>query len=176
MCLNKIKIMSNLISSIVRGFGFTLGRTAANSLINSTQVQKVHKFKEIDCWSHNGYQEDDVESIVEYDYLKKQIKWYSWIIYFIPIINLFKSIPYFYNVFIKKNKIYYYDMKWESFQVSDGRVKGGIKEVKKLQPVLGKVEVYPPYIRNRVESVISILLSLLINLPISLGIISAINK
>lgn len=161
--------MSNLTSSIVKGFGFTLGRKVANVLTDSSNYQKIQKSSEIDCWSHKGYQENDVESTVEYDYLKKQIKWYSWIIYLIPIVNLFKSLPYFYNVFIKKNKIFYYDMKWETFQVSDGRVKGGIKEVKKLKPVLGKVEVYPPYTRNKIEAVVALLISLFLNLPIIIG-------
>jgi hypothetical protein len=162
--------MSNLTSSIVKGFGFTLGRKAANSLIDSSSKNQVYKYSEIDCWSHKGYEENDVEILYDYDYLRKQIKWYAWIMFLIPIVNLFKSIPYFYNVFIKKNKIYYYDMKWESFKISDGRVKGGIKEVKKLKPELSKVEVYPPYTRNKVESVIALSISLLLSSPIFIGI------
>ena len=162
--------MSNLTSSIVRGFGFTLGRKAATSLINSSSKNQVYKSSEIDCWSHKGYEENDVEISYDYDYLRKQIKWYAWIIFLIPIVNLFKSIPYFYNVFIKKNKIYYYDMKWESFKISDGRVKGGIKEVQKLKPELSKVDVYFPYTRNKVESVIALSISLLLSTPIFIGI------
>ena len=168
--------MSNLISSIVRGFGFTLGKTAANAVIDSTKSQKVYKSNEVDCWSHQGYQENDVEILYEYDYYTKQLKWYTWIVFLIPILNLFKSIPYFFNVYLKKNKVYYYDMKWETFKVSDGRVKGGVKEVQKLKPILGKVEVFPPYTRNKVESVIALSLSLLLSLPILIGIFTQTSK
>lgn len=168
--------MSNLTSSIVKGFGFTLGRKAANSLLEGPSREKVSKSSEIDCWSHRGYQENDVEILYDYDYYKKQIKWYSWILFLIPVINLFKSIPYFYNVFIKKNKVYFYDMKWTFFKVSDGRVKGGIKEIQKLQPELSKSEVFPPYTRNKVESVVALTISLVLSFPIFIGIYQSINK
>lgn len=168
--------MSNLTSSIVKGFGFTLGRKAANSLIEPSSNKQVYKSTEIDCWSHKGYEENDVEILYDYNYYKKQIMWYSWIMFLIPILNLFKSIPYFYNVFIKKNKIYYYDMKWTTFKVSDGRVKGGIKEIQKLKPELSKVEVFPPYTRNKVESIVSLVLSILISSPMLFGLYEVINK
>jgi hypothetical protein len=168
--------MSNLTSSIVKGFGFTLGRKAANSLIESTSKNQVYKSSEIDCWSHKGYEENDVEISYDYNYYQKQMKWYSWILFLVPIVNLYKSIPYFYNVFIKKNKVYYYDMKWVSFKISDGRVKGGIKEVQKLKPELGKVEIYPPSTRNKIESVIALAISIVLSTPIFIGIYQSINK
>ena len=161
--------MFNLNSSIVKGFGFTLGRTAANALVSSTQTQKVSKSNEIECFSHLGYQEGDVEISYEYDYYKKQIKWYAWVIFLFPIVNLFKSIPYFYNVFIKKNKVYFYDMKWVTFQVSDARMKSGIREIKKLQPELGRVDINPPLTRHKVEAVVALSISLFLNLPIIIG-------
>jgi hypothetical protein len=167
--------MSNLTSSIVKGFGLTLGRAAATSLISPAR-EAVQKSTEIECWSHRGYQENDVEILYDYDYYKKQIKWYAWIIFLIPILNLFKSVPYFYNVFIKKNKIYFYDMKWTTFKVSDGRVKGGIKEVQKLTPELGRVDVFPPYTRNKIEAVIALSISLLLSTPIFVGIYLSINQ
>lgn len=168
--------MSNLTSSIVRGFGFTIGRKVANSLIEPSAKNQVYKSNEVDCWSHKGYEENDVEITYDYNYYKKQIKWYGWVMFLIPILNLFKSIPYFYNVFIKKNMVYYYDMKWVTFKISDGRVKGGIKEVQKLKPELGKVEVYPPYTRNKVEASIALMISLLLSLPIFIGIFQSFNK
>ena len=168
--------MSNLTSSIVRGFGFTLGRKAANSLIDSSSKNQVYKSNEIDCWSHQGYEENDVEISYDYNYYAKQLKWYSWIMFIIPIYNLFKSVPYFYNVFLKENKIYYYDMKWTTFKVSDGRVKGGIKEIQKLKPELSKVEVYPPDKRNKVESIIALTISFVLSLPIFVGIYLSINQ
>jgi hypothetical protein len=168
--------MSNLTSSIVRGFGFTLGRKAANSLIESSSNNQVYKSTELDCWSHRGYEENDVEILYDYDYYKKQIKWYSWIIFLIPILNLFKSIPYFYNVFIKTNRVRYYDMKWVTFKVSDGRVKGGVKEIQKLNPELSKVEVFPPYTRNKVEAIIALFISLLLSSPFLVGLFEVIFK
>jgi hypothetical protein len=164
--------MSNLTSSIVRGFGFTIGRSAANTLLSAPKNKEVQKSTEIECWSHKGYEENDVEIIYQYDYHGKKLKWYSWLIFLIPLLNLFKSIPYFYNVFIKKNKMYFYDMKWTTYKVSDGRVKGGIKEVKKLQPELSRVEIYPPYLRNKIESIVSLSISLIVSSPILGGMIS----
>jgi hypothetical protein len=163
----------SLGSSIVRGFGFTLGRKAANVAIDYTS-QSPQKSSQIDCWSHNGYQEGDVEIFYDYDYLRKQIKWYQWVLFVIPIVGLLKSLSYFYNVFLKKNMVKYYDMKWETFTVSDGRTKSGIREIKKLKPQLGKVEVAPPYLRNKIESIVALLITLLFNLPILIGLVMTI--
>lgn len=164
-----------MLNSIVRGFGLTLGRAAATSLITPKR-EVIQKSTEIECWSHRGYVENDVEILYDYNYYSKQIKWYTWVVFIIPILNLFKSIPYFYNVFIKKNNVYYYDMKWVSFKVSDGRVKGGVKEIQKLQPELGKVEVFKPYLRNKVEALISISISLFFSSPFFYGIYLAVTQ
>lgn len=148
--------MSNLTSSIVKGFGFTLGRAAATSIITPSK-EVINKSTEIDCWSHKGYEENDVEISYDFNYFNKFIKWYTWVaILFVPYLTIFYTVKYFYNVFIKTNKIYYYDMKWKSFKVSDGRTKSGIRELQKLQPELSKVEIYPPYTRNKIEAIISL--------------------
>jgi hypothetical protein len=153
--------MSNLTSSIVRGFGFTLGRAAATSVLTSSKQLVNDDPKDIVCLSHKGYEEGDVKSITEYDYLKKTIKWYEWLfILFIPLLNCILSFKYFYNVFIKKNHVYFYDMVWKTYTVSDGRTKSGVKEIKKLIPELSKVSEYPPYKRNKVESLIALVISL----------------
>jgi MFS-type transporter involved in bile tolerance (Atg22 family) len=165
--------MSNLTSSIVRGFGFTLGRAAATSVLTPSK-QVVNDPKEIECWSHRGYEEGDVETITEYEYTRKYIKWYEWLfILSMPIFNCILTFRYFYYVFMKKNHVYFYDMVWNTYTVSDGRTKTGTREIKKLIPVLGKVTEYPPYKRNKVESLIALGISvfylLLIFLVVKLG-------
>jgi hypothetical protein len=155
--------MANLISSIVSGFGFTLGRTAATSLLTSSKQTSNNNSKDTECWSHKGYEEGDVEFICEYEYLNKFIKWYMYpVIIFLPYLSIFYTLKYFFNVFIIKNKITYYEMKWNTYKVSDARTKSGFREIKKLEPEVCKVEVYPPYTRNKIEAIIALTYSLFI--------------
>jgi hypothetical protein len=149
--------MANLASSIVNGFGFTLGRAAATSVLTPSKQTSSNNSKDIECWSHRGYEEGDVEFICEYEYLNKFIKWYMYpVILFLPYFSIFYILKYFFNVFIIKNKITYYEMKWNTYKVSDARTKSGFREIKKLEPEICKVEVYPPYTRNKIESLIAL--------------------
>jgi hypothetical protein len=164
--------MSNLTSSIVRGFGFTLGRAAATSVLTPSKQIVNQNPKEIECWSHKGYEEGDVESIEEYDYIKKTIKWYEWLfILLFPVFNCIKTFKYFYYVFIKKNHVSFYDMEWNTYTISDNRTKTGTREIKKLIPVLSKVSEYPPYKRNKVESLIALGISVFYLLLIVLAVV-----
>lgn len=146
--------MNNLFSSIIRGFGNTLGRKAANSITSTNN--------ESDCYSHRGYEEGDVYAKMDYNYDKERVKWYTWLFFiWIPFLNLFIAIPYFYNIFIKKNYIHWYEMKWNTLKVSDNRFKSGIKEIKKLKPELTDKQIIKSYTRNKIESIIIIIISLL---------------
>ena len=156
--------MTQLVNSMVRGFGFTLGRKAADVVTSSKKTQPVNStptnVKDLECWSHKGYEEDDVKFVEEVVWTRYGVKWYGWLITFIPIIGLFPALTRFYKTFIKKSKIYFYDFKWETFTISDGRTTTGVREIKKLLPQLSRVSINPPQTRNKVESIFILLISL----------------
>ena len=156
---------NTLLNSMVKGFGFTLGRRAADSFINESSVKRnPTNVKDLECWSHKGYSEGDVELVEEVTWSNYNVKWYGWLISIIPIIGLIPAFIRFHKTFIKKSKIYFYDLKWETFKVSDGRTTTGVREIKKLLPQLSKTTVNPPQTRNKVESLIVLLISLFITI------------
>jgi hypothetical protein len=153
-----------LFNSIVRGFGHKVGSSIATSVINGVQSNNVvSSSSELECYSKLGYQEGDVE--IMYDkgshWNRQYVKWYMWPA---SIFNgLFFITPLFYisdlyNVFVKKHKMYFYDLKWNTYKVSDRRSKTGIREIKNLDMVLSKTIDNKPYLRTKIETILQFLL------------------
>ena len=166
--------MSNLTSSIVRGFGFSLGRAAANSLLQPSQSKEIvlDTVSDIECMSHKGYEENDVEILNDIRWKKQFIRWWAWpFVAIIPIINIIMALIYCYKVFIKTYNLHFYDLKWNTYKVSDGRTKSGFREVKKLEMEYNKSEIDLPYTRNKIEAIVSLLISLILTIPMIYGVI-----
>jgi len=161
--------MSNLFSSITRGFGFAIGSSAAKSLLNRKSSKNLQpqsfSVKDKTCMSHWGYEENDVEISYDIRWNKEYVKWYSWPFFLlIPFFPFFYSLKRLFKVYFKNYKLHFYDLKWNTYTVSNAKYKNGIQEIKKLEPVFSKSENNPPYLRNKVEAWISLVLCLPINL------------
>jgi hypothetical protein len=166
--------MSNLTSSIVRGFGFSLGRAAANSLLQPSHSKEIvlDTVSDIKCMSHKGYEENDVEILYDIRWRKQFIRWWAWIFFtIVPITNIIMSLIYCYKVFIRTYNIHFYELKWNTYKVSDGRTKSGFREVKKLGMEYCKSEIDSPCTRNKIEAIVSLLISLIVTIPMIYGII-----
>ena len=91
-----------MLKSIVRGFGFTVGRRAADSMIDNLNRKNSPRtsstsVKDKTCMSHLGYEENDVEIMYDIKWNKEYVKWYEWPLYlFIPIIPRIAILPPFF--------------------------------------------------------------------------------
>jgi hypothetical protein len=168
-----------MLKSIVRGFGFTVGRRAADSMIDNLNQKNSPRtsstsVKDKTCMSHLGYEENDVEIMYDIKWNKEYVKWYEWPLYlFIPVIPVFYALSRAYKTFVKKYQLHFYDMKWNTYTISDNRAKSGTREIKKLEPVFDKSAPNTPYTRNKIEAILALILVIPINLLIFTSIASA---
>jgi hypothetical protein len=157
--------MSGFLNSIVRGAGMSIGRNLVGDFGRRKETPKksVYNSNELECWSHKGYEENDVEFTYDAgsNWNRQYIKWYMWIL---SIFNgLLFITPLFYisnvyNVFFKKHQIHFYTFKWNTYKVSDRRSKSGVREIKNLDMVYDKSVSNPPYLRTKIETMLEFLL------------------
>jgi hypothetical protein len=120
---------NTLTNSIVRGFGFTIGKRAANSAIDSFKPkednQKIN-------WENVGWVEGDTD--VEFDHKRKGDPYQglglfiTTIFCLIPYIGIITCLSYIPYTFFKKFKTHYFDFEKRKFVYQDGRYKNGIRE------------------------------------------------
>jgi len=162
--------MSNLTSSIVRGFGFTVGRTAATALLTPKPVP-VKSSTGTGCYSQFGYAEDDVEITYDRNWRKYTIAWYGWIGFLIfPFLNVWFATVRLLTTFVSNTQMHFYNMKWHDHKAPDARYKSGFKEFKILKPVYVKSVEDKPTTRNKVEAVLAFLVSWITTGPITYAI------
>lgn len=128
--------MGTLSNSIIRGFGSTIGRHAANSILTPKYIASP---RQIDCYSHEGYQEGDVEIAFDIKWRHNKIKFIGWLGYIIfPVLNLPFAINRAYMVFVKKYNMHFYNLEWQERTISDARYKTGLRQLKELKPIYDK--------------------------------------
>ena len=160
--------MSTLTSSIVRGFGFTVGKTAANALLQPKPVPVNKTATGTGCYSHLGYQEGDVEITYDKNWKKSYVGFFGWLFYLLfPFLNVWVAFIKLISTFSPNTYMHFYEMKWNQYQVSDARFKSGIREVKILQPEFVKSVVDTPRTRNKVEAVIAFMISWILTGPLA---------
>lgn len=149
----------SIVSAITRGFGFRIGSNFANSLMEPKQkvTNNVATIDELECWSHKGYAEGEVEIIKDINWRSKRQKWYMWPVHIFN--GCFFITPLFYikdtyNIFFKNYYLHFYDFKWNTYKVSDRRAKTGIREVKNLDMIHSKSVIDTPPLRNKIETII----------------------
>ena len=129
--------MSTLTNSIVRGFGFTIGRRAATSLLDTPPKIKNLPDNNM-CWSHEGYVEGDPHCVFEHrkktDIYRGVNLLFLIITSSIPYLGTLIMLSYIRYTFFKKFQINWYILKWKTFQFSDRRYSSGIREEKRLLP------------------------------------------
>ena len=120
---------------MVRGFGWTIGKAAANGALKS--LNKQNKNQEIN-WSSEGYTEND--DYVTFDHSKKTDSYYGFtlvcfiIFSFIPYLGMLFILMGIPQTFFKKFYTHWFVMKWKTYQYSDRRFTDGIREERKLEP------------------------------------------
>jgi hypothetical protein len=160
----------SIVNAITRGFGFRIGSNLANSLMTPKErvSNKVSTIDELECWSHKGFEEGDVD-IVKTNWTTYQLAWYS---YPLAIISGALVIPFLwyikdlYFVFVKKHQMHFYDFKWNTYKVSDRRSKSGTRDVKNLEPVYCKTVSDSVPLRNKLERSIRFSLAAMTGLPV----------
>ena len=159
--------MSGFLNSIVRGAGMSIGRNLVGDFgrrkESKNEATNVYSSNELECWSHKGYEEGDVEFTYDKNsnWGRQYLKWYMW-----PV-SVFNSLlfitPLFYisnvyHVFIKKHQMHFYDFKWNTYKVSDRRAKSGIREIKILDMVYSNSVTNAPYLRTKIETALQFIL------------------
>lgn len=159
--------MSDLGSSIVRGFGHTVGRTAANALLQPSSIPVMPRGSKIDCYSREGWEEGQIQLRSDMGWIGFQVAWHHWLAYLLfPFFNVAYALVRFYKTFIPKYYTHFYEMQWQDKKVSDARYKSGIREFKVLQPVYSNSVISEPRTRNKVEAIVALVISLATTLPI----------
>lgn len=156
----------SIFDSISRGFGFTVGKKIANTLLSGNQVgnQVTNSSQDLEDWSHNGFKEGDVDFVISRNFKKDEINWilfpFTFIISAIPFLGLLINSNFLYKVVLKKHYIYFFDFVWETYKVSDKRTKEGTREVKVLERRLSKTDRFPTPIKNVIQITLSFIVSL----------------
>ena len=149
--------MSSLTSSIVRGFGFTIGKSAANSLLSGSSSNKggIKKSNDLHCWSHEGFEEGDVDITYSRDFKKDEVSWFLFpfalVISAIPFLGLLMNGIFMYRVFIKKHYMYFWEFKWNEHTISDRRTKEGTRDIKVLEKDVVRIERHYPSLKNKIQ-------------------------
>jgi hypothetical protein len=65
----------SILDSVSRGFGFTVGKKIANTLLSNNN-QGVKSSQDLEDWSHRGFKEGDVDFVVSRDFKKDEINWF----------------------------------------------------------------------------------------------------
>jgi len=157
--------MSGFLNSVVKGAGMSIGRNLVGDFGKSKKPTSYQKSSELECYSNYGYQEGDVEITYSRDYKKDFLAWYLYpvaiVISAIPFIGLLFNLKFFYQIFLKNNKMFFWDFKWNTITVSDRRTKSGIKDIKILQKDISRIERHYPYLRNKIEMGTCMLVSII---------------
>lgn len=129
--------MSNVLTnSIVRGFGWTIGKAAANKTMDSFKAkednQKIN-------WENEGWVEGDVE--VEFDHKRKSDPYQGGGLFFtivlclIPYIGILTCLTYIPYTFFRNFKMNWFEFQTKKFVYDDRRFKNGMREEYRLVKV-----------------------------------------
>lgn len=126
--------MSNaLVNSMVRGFGFTLGKAAANKTMSSfTPKEDNQKIN----WENEGWVEGDVD--VVFDHKKKGDPYqgvgllFSIVFCLIPYVGILTCLSYIPYTFFKKFRVHWFEFQTRKFTYDDKRFKNGTREEYRL--------------------------------------------
>lgn len=144
--------MSTLTNSMVRGFGFTLGKAAANKTLNSfSSKQDDQKI----VWENQGWEDGDVDVLFEHtkknDPYRGVTLFFTIILCLIPYVGVITCLFLIKHTFFKKFKVFYFQFNNNTFTYSDKRFKNGKREEERLVREVTKVDEDPTvnYIKMR---------------------------
>lgn len=151
--------MGQLTSSIVRGFGFTLGRMGAQAAVQSIVKEPTkNPYKSANayyCYTEQGYEEGDYD--IKFDYNRRSYQGVgNWILISLGMV-VWVAIPYV-NIFLwlitllsfsKTQYLHFYKMEYKTFRISDRRYKDGYREITSLRPVYERSDVDTSYPKGR---------------------------
>jgi len=150
--------MSQLTNSIVRGFGFTLGRMGAQAAVQTlTKKPKKNYYSGVDpyyCYTNLGFEENDID--IKFDYNQRSYRgFFNWVLIILGAM-VWILIPYL-NIFIwvlslrsfsKNHYMHFYKMVYKTFKITDRRYKEGYREVVSLKPEYTESRIDSTYPKN----------------------------